>query len=295
MSTVPQNIESAYMICSDIVQKHYENFPVASILLPQKLRKPISAIYSFARTADDLADEGDLTPSARLTALAAYEESFNNVLISNSSDDPVLVALAHSISAFNLTPNLFTDLISAFKQDITKNRYHDFSEVLDYCSRSANPVGRLLLQLVGKDHPNARSLSDQVCSALQLINFYQDIGQDFDENNRIYLAEDEMLAAGINENHLEKRLNDEKFKSFMNQQIIRATDMLISGYPLCQHIGGRLGLELKTTIHAAHTVSMKMLAQNDCFIRPRLSKTDWPMILFKSVFNITPIPVTGNT
>ena len=283
------------MICAEIVQQHYENFPVASILLPKHLRKPISAIYSFARTADDLADEGELDASDRLEALEKYETLFNDMLAGKYHDDPVFIALADSISNFELTPELFTDLLSAFNQDITKTRYRDFDEVLDYCSRSANPVGRLLLQLVKKDQPHARKLSDSVCTALQLINFYQDIGQDFDENNRIYLAEDEMAASGINEDHLAKRISDVKFKAFMNQQTIRAANMLSSGYPLCRHIGGRLGLELKMTIHAAHTVATRMLREKDCFRRPRLSKTDWPMVLFKSLFDISPTTLNGLT
>jgi len=287
LTTVPQNLESAYQVCENIVKQHYENFPVASILLPKKLRQPISAIYSFARTADDLADEGKLKPQARLASLEQYAQSFEDMLTGGTNDDPVLIALKDTISKFELSPTLFTDLMSAFKQDITKTRYQNFDEVLNYCHRSANPVGRLLLQLVKKDQPHVQKLSDAVCTALQLINFYQDIGQDFDENNRIYLAQDEMDKANIDESYLAQHINNDKFKSFMNQQIIRADKLLVSGYPLCRHIGGRLGFELKITIHAAHKVANKMLVTKDCFIRPRLSKTDWPMILLMSLFDIT--------
>ena len=293
MTTVTQNIDSAYKACANIVQRHYENFPVASVLLPKKLRKPISAIYSFARTADDLADEGELEAPQRLVALEQYVQSFNDIFSGAETSDPVLIALADTIKSFSLSPELFTDLISAFKQDITKTRYANFDEVLDYCQRSANPVGRLLLQLVNKDHPQARQYSDSVCTALQLINFYQDIGQDYDENNRIYLAEDEMNTENIDEKHFSQRINDERFRCFMHQQITRADNMLISGYPLCRHIGGRLGMELKMTVHAAHTVAIKMLTTNDCFQRPRLSKTDWPVILFMSLFDITPKAMSG--
>ena len=288
MTTLPQNIESAYTACADIVQQHYENFPVASILLPKKLRKPISAIYSFARTADDIADEGDLAPAQRLEMLDQYLGDFENMLKGEQTNDQVFIALADTVNRFSLSPKLFTDLISAFKQDITKKRYQDFEDVLDYCSRSANPVGRLLLQLVSKENPQATQFSDAVCTALQLINFYQDIGQDYDENNRIYLAENEMKSAGINEEYLANRINDKKFKSFIQQQIIRADNMLISGHPLCCHIGGRLGLELNMTIHAAHLVATRLFTTNDCFTRPRLSKADWPVILLKSLFNAPP-------
>ncbi len=293
MSTVTQNIDSAYKACANIVQQHYENFPVASVFLPKKLRRPISAIYSFARTADDLADEGELKAPERLVALEQYTQSFNDMLSGTEITDPILIALADTIKSFSLSPELFTDLISAFKQDITKTRYTNFDEILDYCQRSANPVGRLLLQLVNKDQPQVRQYSDSVCTALQLINFYQDIGQDYDENNRIYIAEDEMKAANINQKHFSQRINDDQFKQLMNQQIIRADNMLISGYPLCRHIGGRLGMELKMTIHAAHIVANKMLTTKDCFKRPRLSKSDWPVILFMSLFDITPKAMSG--
>ena len=288
MTTVPQNIETAYRICADITRRHYENFPVASILLPTNLRKPISAIYSFARTADDLADEGTMDTESRFSELDLYLKKFESMLAGEITDDPVFTALAHTISEHQLQPSLFTDLLDAFKQDITKKRYKDFAEVMDYCRRSANPVGRLLIQLVNKDTPTNQQLSDSVCTALQLINFYQDIGQDYDENNRIYLAEDEMLKAGIDENHLAQRITDTDFRAFMTKQIDRADNMLISGYPLCRQIGGRLGMELRATIHGAHMIANKMRYNHDLFTRPRLTKTDWPIILFKSILDIKP-------
>lgn len=288
MATLPQNIDDAYQVCNNIALTHYENFPVASSLLPKDLRRPISAIYAFARTADDYADEGEIEKELRLIALQAYLKKFESMLSGKASNDPVFIALCDSISNFNLSAKYFTDLLDAFCQDVRKNRYANFAEVLSYCSRSANPVGRLLLQLVKIDEPGALQHSDSVCTALQLINFYQDIGQDYDENDRIYLAEDEMQAACIDEQYLAKRLTDTTFKSFMTSQICRADNMLISGYPLCSKIGGRLGLELKLTIHAAHRVAEKMLIRNDAFQRPRLDKFDWPQLIFRTLLNIKP-------
>ena len=288
MTTLPHNIESAYQVCHDISLRHYENFPVASNLLPRNLRRPISAIYAFARTADDYADEGDIDNQQRISALQNYLEKFQSMLAGEIPDDPVFVALSDTISNFQLSTNLFTDLLDAFRQDVCKTRYANFEEVLSYCSRSANPVGRLLLQLVKINDSQSLQHSDSVCTALQLINFYQDIGQDYDENDRIYLAQDEMQTANISEQHLAKRLNDASFKHFMTMQICRADSMLISGYPLCSKISGRLGLELKLTIHAAHLVAEKILTENDSFKRPRLDKRDWPKLLLKMLFNVTP-------
>ena len=288
MTTLPQNIESAYQVCHSIALAHYENFPVASSLLPRKLRRPISAIYAFARTADDYADEGEISNEQRLTALQTYLEKLEFMLSGKIPDDPVFIALSDTISNFQLTSNHFTDLLDAFRQDVSKTRYANFDEVLSYCRRSANPVGRLLLQLVKIDAPKSLQYSDSICTALQLINFYQDIGQDYDENDRIYIAENEMRAANISEQHFANRLNDVAFKDFMTAQICRADTMLISGYPLCSQIGGRLGLELKLTIHAAHLVAEKMLIANNVFKRPRLDRLDWPKLILRVLFNIKP-------
>jgi len=288
VTTVPQNIDSAYKVCNEIALSHYENFPVASHFLPKNLRQPISAIYAFARTADDLADEGDATTEQRLIDLDKYLENFKQMMSGNTLNDPVFIALSDTISKFDLSTNYFTDLLDAFRQDVHKTRYADFNEVLSYCSRSANPVGRLLLQLVKIDDALSLQQSDSICTALQLINFYQDIGQDYDENNRIYLAADEMLIANIDEALLADKKSTPPFKAFMVSQICRADTMLISGYPLCKTIGGRLGLELKMTIHAAHLIVARMLAENDVFCRPRLQSLDWPRIIYLTAFNIRP-------
>jgi len=291
VTTVPQNIETAYKICEGIALSHYENFPVASHLLPNYLQRPISTIYAFARTADDLADEGEMKSAQRLDALDNYLKKFESMLAGTHIADPIFIALFDTITTFNLSPRHFTDLLDAFRQDVIKNRFADFNEVLSYCSRSANPVGRLLLQLVKIDSTKAKAYSDAICTALQLINFYQDIGQDYDENNRIYLAEDEMQKANITELQLAKRHSSTELTLFMNAQIYRADNMLISGYPLCNIIGGRLGLELKMTIHAAHLVAQKMLSNDNVFTRPRLTKFDWPRLIFNTLLGIKPKPL----
>jgi len=288
LTTVPQNTDSAYQVCQEIAISHYENFPVASRFLPTELRKPISSIYAFARTADDFADEGDMTDEQRLAALDEYQKKFEDIFTKSHSNDPVFIALSDTILNFRLSARHFTDLLGAFRQDVTKIRYANFNEVLSYCACSANPVGRLLLELVEINNSLAHQQSDAVCTALQLINFYQDIGQDYDENNRIYLAIDEMQAANITEEQLSQRQTTHEFKAFMTQQICRADNMLISGYPLCRSIGGRLGLELRMTIHAAHCIAKKMLTESDVFNRPRLNKLDWLVLIGKAIFNFKP-------
>ncbi|MGH8694795.1 MAG: squalene/phytoene synthase family protein, partial [Burkholderiales bacterium] len=162
---------------------HYENFPVASVLLPERLRRPVELIYSFARQADDFADEGDLPPEQRLHNLAEFSSELDRIERGEAPRLPLFADLVPVITAHSLPVGLFRDLISAFSQDVTKNRYADFGEVMDYCRRSANPVGRLLLHLYQAAEARNLTCSDAICSSLQLINFLQDIEIDF-RNNR---------------------------------------------------------------------------------------------------------------
>jgi len=265
----------AYKYCQDTARRHYENFPVASWLLPTRLRKPISAIYAFARTADDFADEGDKPAAERLALLDSYTQKLRTMGTQADSDDPVFIALSDSCVQFNLDTGLLNDLLTAFKQDVSKKRYTSYPEVLEYCRYSANPVGRLLLQLVNKDSEQNRIYSDAICTALQLINFHQDIRQDFIENDRVYLALDEMQQSGIHEQDIFTDTPTDRVATFMHEQVTRADQMLLSGFPLCGIIGGRLGLELRFTVLGAHRVAEKMLKTNNVFARPRLSLYDW--------------------
>ena len=185
-------LSEAYRNCQDLAAEHYENFPVASRLLPRRLRQPITVIYAFARTADDFADEGNRSPAERLQLLDDYETRLQRLLAGSPGSNPVFIALADVIKRYALPIGLFQDLLSAFSQDVTKQRYANYDEVLDYCRRSANPVGRLLLYLYNQAEAENLLLSDQICTALQLINFLQDLYQDYDEHNRIYLPQDEM-------------------------------------------------------------------------------------------------------
>lgn len=275
---------SAYQYCLQQAQQHYENFPVASRILPARLRQPISAIYAYARQADDYADEGKLRPQQRIELLTAHGQALDDALAGKHATNPVFIACADAIRRHNLDPQLFHDLLIAFKLDVEKKCYDTFKEVLDYCRYSANPIGRLLLQLEGiRDH-DAIAISDAVCSALQLINFYQDLAQDYDENQRVYLAMDEMQAAGITTDDLKHRRENENIKQFMLTQYHRAEAMLHAGNSLPAIIGGRMGIELRIVLLTAQRILERLKHQENVFSRPRLRKRDWLIVLFQLVF-----------
>ncbi len=268
------DIATAYQFCQQMADSHYENFPVASKLLPRTLRKHVSAIYAFARSADDYADEGTLDTVTRLAKLDECDYRLKEIDMGNSIDDPVYIALANTIRSYALPISLFHDLVSAFRQDVTTHRYAHFTDVLDYCRRSANPVGRLLLHLLNRASEENCRHSDNICSALQLINFYQDIEQDYLENHRIYLPADEMAAAGISEDDIARQRNDAIMHEFMHRQYRRAAAMLCSGLPLTKKLGIRMNLEIRATIYGGLQILEKLRKSEDIFSRPRLSSRD---------------------
>ncbi len=277
--TVP-TLPAAYRHCRQIAAAHYENFPVASRLLPRHLRAPVSVIYAFARTADDYADEGDYTPTERLQLLATYEAKLQCLETGEPVSDPVFIALGDVIQHYRLPLQLLRDLLSAFKQDITQQRYANFKQVLDYCRRSANPIGRLLLYLYKHTTPSQLLLSDHICTALQLINFLQDLTQDFDKHNRIYLPQDEMQSFGISESHLRERRSDTAMQQLIQLQIQRASGLLLAGTPLGNQLPGRTGLELRLIIQGGGRILHKLKNnEGNVFRRPRLKKTDYLAML----------------
>ena len=276
VTATPAQLQSAYDHCLRRVRGHYENFPVASLILPRHLRQPISVIYAFARTADDLADEGDLQPQQRLQQLDAMARQLDQLSQVDADTDPIFLALADVIQQHSLPLSLFHDLLSAFRQDVTKTRYADFEEMLDYCRRSANPVGRLLLHLTGHDSAANLAHSDAVCSALQLINFLQDIGQDLDENNRIYLPEDEMRDYGVTPAQLQQRRCDDALQQLLAKQRERTHALMLSGASLGRNLPGRFGLQIRMVIHGGLKVLDLLEKHHDqCFSRPRLQTGDW--------------------
>jgi squalene synthase HpnC len=256
---------------------------VASLLLPRHLREPIAVIYAFARTADDFADEGNLSEAQRLEKLNAYSEQLE-ALGTTQATNPVFIALQDVINRHHLPVQLFHDLLTAFKQDVTKKRYANFDEVLNYCRHSANPVGRLLLHLTRQATPENLQQSDAICSALQLINFLQDIHQDFAENNRIYFPQDEMQQWGVTESMIQQQQSNNAMRALVNQQLQRAKSMMLAGAPLGKRIPGRFGLQLRMMINGGLQV-LKLLEnqQENVFSRPRLKTPDWFAIISRAL------------
>lgn len=263
---------------------HYENFPVASLLLPSRFRRPIALIYRFAREADDLADEGDMPAPARLEQLERFREQLRRIGRGAAPDIPWFTALAAVIREHDLPLPAFADLLSAFAQDVTRKRYADFAEVLDYCRRSANPVGRLLLHLFRSASDRNFEWSDSICSALQLVNFWQDVPIDY-AKGRIYLPQDEMRRCGVTEQHVAGRLCDDAWRTLIQSQIDRARGMLEAGAPLGRVLPGRIGLEIRATVQGGLRILEKLeRAGCDMFRhRPVLKWHDWPLIMARAL------------
>jgi squalene synthase HpnC len=255
---------------------HYENFPVASILLPARLRPSVEAIYRFARSADDLADEGEMPDGKRLAALVAYENALDAIERRQNLEHRLFRDLAAAVVAHQLPVQLLRDLLSAFKQDIVVKRYARYSDLIDYCSRSANPVGRLMLHLYGAaEGPNLRD-SDAICTALQLINFWQDIAIDL-QKKRIYLPLEDLQRFGVSETHLNQASINEEWRALMRFEIERARSLLISGAPLALRLPGRIGWELRLVVQGGLRILECIEAVDyDIFRRrPALGKADW--------------------
>jgi len=274
---------------------HYENFPVASILLPPAMRTHIAAVYAFARTADDFADEGQLSPARRLDLLEGWRERLHaaardetTIRPPRTGEPPDTESLFRQLAAtmrVRLLPvELFDDLLSAFRQDVTIHRYATWPELLDYCRRSANPVGRLLLVLYGATERAHFGWSDAICSSLQLINFLQDVAIDY-RKNRVYLPQDEMVKFGVTEEHIAHGHTGEKWKAFMAFQVERARALLYSGAPLGRALKGRIGLELRMIIAGGARILEKIeRIGGDVFHRrPVLRPADWPLMLLRAV------------
>ncbi len=258
---------------------HYENFPVASLLLPARLRQPIAVVYRFARSADDFADEGNDPPAVRLEKLDDYRRQLA------APRDPLLRDVAKIIREHGLPAQLFADLLDAFSQDVTQKTYDDFAQVLHYCRRSANPVGRLLLHLFKRTTDLELRQSDAICSALQLINFWQDADLDYSKDRRVYLPQDEMARYRVTERHLAEKICDDAWRALLTFQIDRARKLMLEGAPLGRALPGRIGLEIRATVQGGLRILQKIeRAGCDVFRRrPVLKALDWPLLLLRAV------------
>lgn len=265
-------------------QSHYENFPVASIFMPRRLRKPVALIYAFARQADDFADEGELDDGTRLALLNGYRQQLDNIAVHQPCNNALFDALAAALQRHHLPITPLYDLLDAFSQDVTKHRYDDFGQLLDYCRRSANPVGCLMLHLYDAATPQNMAYSDSICSALQIINFLQDVAIDY-QKNRIYLPQDDLKRFGISEQDIASGSASPAWQQMMLFQIERAQNMLNQGKPLGRVLRGRIGLEMRLIIAGGETILRKLRQQHgDIFNhRPVLQPWDWLTMLFKAI------------
>jgi len=271
---------------------HYENFPVASWLCPPRLRPPIAAIYHFARTADDIADEGDALAQQRLDELAAYRHDLMAVAQGQPHSGrwpQVFDPLAARLLQFRLPVPLLDDLLDAFAQDVRKTRdqaaYASRAELLDYCRRSANPVGRLLLHLYGVQDEAALRQSDAICSALQLINFWQDLSRDI-PRGRHYLTDADCAVHGVQRAELAALTPTPQALQLIAGQVRWARELMLQGAGLVHRVPGRAGWELRLVVQGGLRILDKIeaLGCNTLQQRPTIGATDAPRLLWRSLW-----------
>lgn len=292
----PWTIPDAFRYCVRLARTHYENFPVGSILIPKKLRPHVCAIYAFARRADDIADE-DFTEANRIPALDAWLDLLQRSQVSHVNH-PVFLALKETIRNFDIPVQLLKDLVTAFKMDVTTKRHPSFEDVMYYCRHSANPVGRLVLHLFGYRDEKLMLLSDKICTALQLANFWQDISVDL-EKNRIYIPFDDLARFHFGESQLIARQYDDNFKELLKFQVDRTDRMFREGSGLVYLTKGRLSLELKCVIMGGMSVleKIRQLNYNTLVKRPTLNNKDKIKILLKALTGFkraTRLPYSGS-
>ena len=263
---------------------HYENFPVASLLVPSRLRRPIEVIYHFARSADDIADEGDATPDERLASLAAYQAELDRIAAGSAPQTPLFTELAEVVRQHALPIQLLRDLLDAFAQDVVKKRYADYPELLDYCRRSANPVGRLVLHLFGRTEPEHLEQSDCICTALQLINFWQDVAVDW-QKDRVYIPQTDFPHFRISEADIAAGRWSANWAALMDFEMDRALALMRRGAPLVHALPGRLGWEIRLTIQGGLRILERLRqVRGDVFERrPKLGKWDWLVLAGRSL------------
>ena len=268
---------------------HYENFPVASRLVPAALRPAVIAIYRFARAADDLADEGDAPADARIAALADYDSALVRIAAGESPANPPFPALAVAIREHTLPMPPLHDLLSAFTQDVSVGRYATYADLADYCRRSANPVGRLVLALYRADTPANLSMSDAICTGLQLTNFWQDVAIDW-RKDRVYLPQEDLDRFGVHIAQIATGRADDRWRALLAFETARARTLLVSGRPLTRVLPWRLGLELSAVIAGGLRVLDRIDAvRGDVFAqRPQLSARDWCIVAYHALLPVRP-------
>ncbi len=265
------DLQQARKSCQRLAKSHYENFVVASVLLPKRLRQPFFDVYAFCRTADDLADESP-SPTIALERLDDFQQQLNDSFAGNPPPNEFL-ALADTIQRHDLPKQPFDDLLSAFRQDQVKTRYQDIDEVFDYCKRSANPVGRIVLSLADACSDKNAALSDKICTGLQLANFWQDVKRDR-AIGRVYLPQDEMQQFNVSDQMLDLDQTPVELRGLLKSECDRAESLFRDGLPLVESVPSWLRKDIKLfahggleTLRAIRNVDFDVLRK-----RPKVSK-----------------------
>ncbi len=284
---IPPTHAAAYAHCERVAREHYENFPVASRLLPAAMRPHVAAVYAFARAADDFADEGDLAPPERHRLLDDWKARLHAPPPPPMSPDPVdrvFAAVARTRQQCELDIALFDALLSAFRQDVTTRRYVEWSALLDYCRRSANPVGRLVLGIAGHRGRDVEVASDGLCTGLQLANFWQDFGVDY-RRGRIYLPAEVSGRCRAQEGDLAAGLWTDPWRESFAEVVRRTRILFEQGRPVADLVAGRLRLELRLT-WLGGTLILDRAAEpgrNPLTSRPTLGAGDVPGLLWRAI------------
>jgi len=284
------SLADAYARCEALSRSHYENFPVAR-LVPKAIRPHVSAVYAFARTADDIADEAPDDPAqtneVRLAGLARMNAQLDAVESGAPLDAAtqwIFLPVAHTLKKFDIPVQLFRDLLSAFAQDVTLKRYETFADVLDYCRRSANPVGRLVLLLHGFRDDERFAMSDAICTALQLANFWQDVAVDW-KKNRIYIPAEDRRREGVEESDFAAPLANESLRRCLRFQVERTQQIFDMGRPLPGTLPFPLSIEIRATWYGGAAILQKIAAQDFDTLagRPAIGTWDKIRLLFKAL------------
>ena len=286
--TVAGSLAQAYAACEALARSHYENFPVASLLLPKDMRPHVAAVYAFARRADDMADEGDAAPADRRAALDSWLRRLHGAVESPglgaaTADDAMLMATANSIRTLDLPLQLFDDLVSAFAQDTMTTRYASWDEVVDYCRRSANPVGRLVLRIAGYRDARLERSSDALCTALQLTNFWQDFGRDW-RNGRLYVPREVQRAEGVDESQLSRDAMTDAWARTIERCVAFTRQRFAEGRAVCDGVRGRLRAELRFTWLGGSRILERVERGRFALLhdRPALGAWDLPLLAVRA-------------
>ena len=266
-----------------LAETHYENFPVASFLLAKEFRKPIRLVYAFARVADDIADEGNKSKETRLRGLDDWEGELKEALGGKKSS-PFFQELAEIIARYSIPPSLFFNLIEAFRLDAGGKEYPTFGDLLFYCSHSANPVGRILLHIFKCVDNETCRLSDAICTALQLTNFWQDLSVDI-KRNRVYIPRDDFERFGVTAADLEQGRGTDAVRRLLKFQVERTKGFFLDGRPLLRSIDKRFAFELRLTYYGGMSILGKVESLDGKILdyRPVLTKFDWAFIVIRSL------------